>query len=247
MERGRSGGARRALGTGPPDAAVRPLETPMIPVLRALLPLLPPPPPRLAAAPEPVPDSAEPRYFRACPACLVDAEQGDAWILFGSRGGCGHGMHPLCWRQYVTHCAIGARGDSHRSGLSFDARGCLRVQCPTCRSSVTGEIVLDSSGERPVRVEQLERLIIPGSEPGDSLAFIPRMPRVFVPRARRQGGRQAPSADWWGGCSGGERRAAAPPSQAPAPVEPARARLPPTTRDDLGGPGYVMARVPACG
>ena len=42
---------------------------------------------------------------------------------------------------------------------------------------------------------------------------------------------------------GGGLRAAAPPSQAPAPVEPARAGPPPTTRDDLGGPGYKMARV----
>ena len=247
MERGRSGGSRRPLGTGPPDAAVQPQETPMIPVLRALLPPLPPPPPQLAAAPEPVPDSAERRYFQACPACLVDAEQGDEWIWFGSQGGCGHGMHPQCWRQYVTHCAISARGNPDRAGRSFDARGCLRVQCPTCRSSVTGEIDLsDSSGGRPVRVEQVERLVIPGSEPGDSPTFVPRMPRVSFPgHADREDGRlRAPSGG--AGAAGGDgHRVATPPSQAPAPVEPARARPPLATWDDPGGPGYTMARIPA--
>ena len=46
MERGRHGGARRTPGSGPSTAAGLPQGTPMIPVLRALLPpLLPPPPP----------------------------------------------------------------------------------------------------------------------------------------------------------------------------------------------------------
>ena len=43
MERGRDGGARRAPGSGPSTAAGLPQGTPMIPVLRALLP--PPPAP----------------------------------------------------------------------------------------------------------------------------------------------------------------------------------------------------------
>ena len=158
-------------------------------------------------------------------------------------------MHPQCWRQCVTHCAISARGnpDPDRAGLSFDARECLQVQCPTCRSSVTGEIDLsDSSGGRPVRVEQLERLVIPGSEPGDSLTFVPRMPRVSFPgHADREDGRLRAPTDGAGAAGGSGRRVAAPPSQAPAPFEPARARPPQTVQDDPGGPGYAMARVPA--
>ena len=243
MERGRSNGTRRALGTGPPDAAVRPQHhghpyTPWIPILRALLPHLPPPLPQLVAEPDPGPDSAEPRYFRACPACLVDAEPGDEWIWFGSRGGCGHGMHPPCWMTYVTHCAIGARGNA------LDARVCLWVQCPTCRRSVTGEIMLDSSGDRPVRVEQLERL---ATDPSVAIALVPRMPRVSFPgHVNREDGRLLALTDGAGAAGGGGLRAAAPPSRAPAPSEPARrARHPPTTRDDLGGPGYAMARGPA--
>ena len=101
MGRGKTNGTKRALGSGPPDAAVRRQVTPWIPVLGALLPHLPPPLPQLDAAPEPAPGSAEPRYFRACPACLVDAEPGDEWVWFGSRGGCGHGMHLPCWMAYV--------------------------------------------------------------------------------------------------------------------------------------------------
>ena len=195
MERGRHGGTRLAPGSGPSTAAGLPQGTPMIPVLRALLPPLLPPPPPPTAVPDPVSDPTEPRYFPTCPACQVDAEQGGEWTWFGSRGGCGHGMHPLCWGQYVTHCAMSARGSLDRAGLSFDARGCLQVKCPTCRR-VTGEIELSaSSGGRLGRVEQIERLVIPGSEPGGSPIFIRRVARVASPEHvdREDGRLRAPA------------------------------------------------------
>ena len=244
MERRRHGGSRRAPGSGPPNVAGQPQGTPMIPVLRALLPPLPPPPLPPAAVPESPPGSVEPRYFPACPACQVDAEQGEEWIWFGSRGGCGQGMHPPCWRQYVTHCAISARGSLDEAGRSFDARGCLRVQCPTCRRAVTGEVDFsDSSGGRLVRVEQVERLVVPGSEPGDSSIFIPRMPRVAFPEhVDREDGRLRMPLVGAGAVGGNGHGVARAPSQAPAPAEPARARSPLPTRGDPSGPGHTMVR-----
>ena len=218
----------------------------MIPVLRALLPPLPPPPPQLAAAPEPVPGSAEPRYFRACPACLVDAEQGDEWIWFGSRGGCGHGMHPPCWRQYVTHCAIGARGGSQRSGQLRRARVSPGPVSDLPQFCDWGDHAWTPQGIGPSGSSSSNGSSSPGLSPVIAIVLIPRMPRVSFPgHVDREDGRLRAPTDGAGAAGGSGLRAAAPPSQAPAPAEPARARPPPTTRDDLGGPGYAMARVPA--
>ena len=106
--------------------------------------------------------------------------------------------------------------------------------------------MLDSSGDQPARVEQLERLVTPGSDPGVAIVLIPRVPRVSFPgRVNREDGRLLALTDGAGAAGGSGPRAAAPPSRAPATAEPARARSPPTTRDGLGGPGYAMAHVPA--
>ena len=71
MERGRRGGATRPPGSGPTTATGLPQGTPMLPVLRALLPpLLPPPPPPAAEL-----DRSEPRYFPTCAACREEAGQ----------------------------------------------------------------------------------------------------------------------------------------------------------------------------
>ena len=223
IERGRHGGIRRAPGSGPSTAAGLPQGTPMIPVLRALLPPLLPPPPPPAAVPDPVPVPSEPKYFPTCPACQVDAEQGEEWTWFGSRGGCGHGMHPLCWRQYVTHCAMSARGSLDRAGLSFDARGCLQVKCPnTCRRAVTGEIELSASSRgRLGRIEQIERLVIPGSEPGGSPTFIPRVARVAFPEHvdREDGRLRAPAIGADTGTGGNGHGVGRAPGQPTAPAE----------------------------
>ena len=123
MERGRHGGVRQAPGTRGTTAAGTPQGAPVLQILRAL-PLPLPPPVEFALD--------EPRYFPTCAACQEDAVQGQEWAWFGAEGGCGHGMHPQCWMQYMTHSAQGPR-----PGAS--AQGHLYVQCPTCRKTVTSE------------------------------------------------------------------------------------------------------------
>ena len=76
------------------------------------------------------------------------------WIA----GGCGHRMHPDCWKTYVTHCAHSARGDASRAGLGLDARGRLHVLCPKCRRAVAGEFELAAFSGGRVGSEQYERL-----------------------------------------------------------------------------------------
>ena len=246
MVRDRHGEARRSPGSGPSTAAGLPQGAPTIPDLRALLPpLLPPPPP-----PTNEPDRSEPRYFPTCAACQEEAEQGEEWTWFGSRGGCGHGMHPRCWRQYVTHSALNVRRSSGRAGLGFDACGCLRVTCPTCRRAVTGGIELSaSSGGQAGRVEQLERLVVPGSEPGDPPTFIPRVAHVAFPEHvdREDGRLRAPALGTDTGTGGGGHGAARAPSRGGAPAEPARAGPPPQAQSDRGGPDPAMARSSAAG
>ena len=95
MERGRRGGATRPPGSGPTIATGLPQGTPMLPVLRALLPpLLPPPPPPAAE-----PGRSEPRYFPTCAACQDEAEQGEAGggvdvvrVSGGAGTGCTHSV-----------------------------------------------------------------------------------------------------------------------------------------------------------
>ena len=71
-------------------------------------------------------------------------------------------------------------------------------------------------------VEQVERLVIPGSEADDPPAFVPRMPRVSFPgHVDGEDDRLRAPTVGAGVAGRSERRVAAPPSQAPAPVEPA--------------------------
>ena len=103
--------------------------------------------------------------------------QGQESAWFGAGGGCGHGMHPQCWMQYMTHSAQG-----QRHGAS--AQGHLYVQCPTCRRAVTGERAHEYAPGRPARTperEQFERLALLGSEPEDPPIYIPRVPRIAFP------------------------------------------------------------------
>ena len=52
--------------------------------------------------------------FPHCSICFQDASEGEAWVRFP----CRHGMHPICWDEYVQHAV-----DYHSGPRT----------CPTCR------------------------------------------------------------------------------------------------------------------